>query len=72
MFAPKLRESDNTWQFRDIQEMAQYANTSPVLLDADASMVLVTIDISLLHGSFYSYYCNRGTHWRSDQNFSKE
>ena len=38
MFAAKLKDSNNTWQFRDIQEMAQYANTSPVLLDADASM----------------------------------
>ena len=47
MFAPKLRESNNTWQFRDIEEMAQYANTSPVLLDADASMVVLTIDVSL-------------------------
>ena len=37
MFAPELAIEDNKWQHRDIGGMAQYANSSPVLLDADAS-----------------------------------
>jgi len=37
MFTPQREEGSNKWQFRDIREMAKYANSSPVLLDADAS-----------------------------------
>lgn len=37
MFAPEMVIGSNQWQFRDIQEMAHYGSTSPVLLDADAS-----------------------------------
>lgn len=45
MFVPKREEGSNKWQFRDIEEMGQYANSSPVLIDADASEMVILCDI---------------------------